>query len=66
MRARAGAIDELVESGTLQDYIGGPDALDREMAKLSAGQSVADELQAMKRQLAAPQPKQLEEGKEKQ
>lgn len=64
MRARAMAIDELVQIGTLDDHIGG-DVLDRELAQLTAGSKIDNELEAMKRQLAAPEaPKQLTMGKE--
>ncbi|MGC8492442.1 MAG: PspA/IM30 family protein [Syntrophobacteraceae bacterium] len=65
MRARASAIDELVDAGTLEDYSGGKsDAVERQLAQLSVSQGVEDELAAMKRQIEGPkQPKQLEEGK---
>ncbi len=53
MRARAMAIDELVQIGTLDDHIGG-DVLDRELAQLTAGSDIDRELAAMKRQIAAP------------
>jgi phage shock protein A len=53
MRARSLAIDELVQIGTLDDHIGG-DVLDRELAQLTAGSAIDQELEAMKRQLAAP------------
>jgi phage shock protein A len=53
MRARALAIDELVQLGTLDDHIGG-DVLDRELAQLTAGNDIERELAAMKRQIAGP------------
>ncbi len=53
MRARALAIDELVQIGTLDDHIGG-DMLDRELAQLTAGSDIDRELAAMKRQLGGP------------
>ena len=56
MQAKAAAIDELVALGTLDDYTQGKDDLDRELAKLSAGSSVEQELQALKAQV---QPKQI-------
>ena len=64
LRARAGAIDELVEMGTLEEFGGGRgDLLDRELAKLSTGQSIEAELEDLRRQLGAPEaPKQLGEG----
>ena len=53
MRARATAIDELIEVGTLEDHIGG-DVLDRELARLTSVSDVDRELEALKRQLAPP------------
>ncbi len=56
MRARAGAIDELLESGALDDAtigIGGGDAIDRELAQIGATSQVDSELEAMKRELGA-------------
>jgi phage shock protein A len=58
MRARAGAIDELIESGALDDLsVGGGDAIDRELAEISSKGAVDAELEALKKQLgpgAAP------------
>ena len=59
MRARAGAIDELIESGALTDVTQTGDDIDRELQKLSVGAGVDSELEAMKRELgtgAAPPP----------
>ena len=53
MRARALAIDELVDVGLLEDHIGG-DKLDRELAQLTSGSDVDRELAALKMQLEAP------------
>ncbi len=52
MQSRASAIDELVESGTLED-LSRPrsDAVQRELDKLGAGQAIEDKLEAMKREL---------------
>lgn len=62
MKARALAIDELVQIGTLDDHIGG-DVLDRELAQLTAGSSIEDELAQMKRQLGGGEaPAQLTDG----
>ena len=55
LQARAAAIDELVDTGTL-DQIGSGDDLDRQLLSGQAQSSVEDQLAAMKRQLAAPQP----------
>ncbi|MCL5406529.1 MAG: PspA/IM30 family protein [Deltaproteobacteria bacterium] len=64
MRARASAIDELVDAGTLEDFSGRPDAVERQLAQISVSQGVEDELAEMKRQIEGPkEPKQLEEGK---
>lgn len=51
MRARASAIDELVEAGTL-DELGSPagDRLERELAQMTAAQNVEAELAALKQQ----------------
>lgn len=53
MQARAGAIDELLASGSLDDMTGGGDAIDQELAKVTAGTQVDAELEAMKRELGA-------------
>jgi phage shock protein A len=60
LRARASAIDELVEAGTLEDFTGRPDVVERELAQISVSQGVEQELARMKQELEAPQkPKQL-------
>ncbi|HWH13710.1 MAG TPA: PspA/IM30 family protein [Miltoncostaeaceae bacterium] len=57
MRARAGAIDELLESGALEDVSApGGDAIDRELAKISAGAGVDAELEALKKELGGGSP----------
>jgi phage shock protein A len=62
MQARAAAVDELVASGTLEDYTSSGTDLDRELAKVSAGQQVDDELERMKNELgSSEQQKELEE-----
>ncbi|MDR3553709.1 MAG: PspA/IM30 family protein [Syntrophobacteraceae bacterium] len=64
MQARAAAIDELVDAGTLDDYTGKPDEIERQLAQIGASGGVEDELAEMKRQIGGPAgPKQLEEGK---
>ncbi|MCH7774949.1 MAG: hypothetical protein IH878_00180 [Gemmatimonadetes bacterium] len=52
MQSRAAAIDELVESGTLDD-LSRPtsDAVQRELDKLGAAQLIEKKLEAMKREL---------------
>jgi phage shock protein A len=58
MQARAGAIDELVNTGVLTDVtaIGAPGATDtdRQLAQIAANQGVEDELSRMKAQIGAP------------
>jgi phage shock protein A len=54
MQARAGAIDELVATGALEDAMGGGQTqLDRELAQLSSESQVDAELAALKKQLPA-------------
>ena len=48
MQARSGALDELLESGVLEDVGGGNDDIQRELDKLGAGSSVDSELAALK------------------
>lgn len=65
LRARAGAIDELVAAGTLEDMTGvGGDAIDQELGRVTITDNVNKELEALKRQLkGGAETKQLEEGK---
>jgi len=55
MKARANAVDELEKAGTFEDLTqlgsGGSDDIDRQLAQLSAGQQVDDELAKMKAEL---------------
>ena len=52
MQARASAMDELIESGTLEDYTaGGETQLDRELAALTSKSKVDDELAKMKAEI---------------
>jgi phage shock protein A len=63
MQARAGAVEELIESGTLEDFTAGDQSqLDRELAQISAGQQVDAELERIKAEVGggAPQ-KELEQ-----
>ena len=48
MRAKAGAIDELVATGVLDDITGPQDDIERELAQISISQGVEDELAALK------------------
>jgi phage shock protein A len=51
MTARAGAIDELVESGALEDFTSDQTQLDRELAQISSQSQVDSELEKMKAEL---------------
>jgi phage shock protein A len=50
MKARSDALDELLESGTLEDFSGG-DELERELGKAKAKSTVEDELARMKSEI---------------
>ena len=65
MQARAAAVDELVEAGTLEDFTTtGETALDRELAEMSASTQVDDELAKLKAEVGAgDEAKAIEEGK---
>jgi phage shock protein A len=56
MQARAAAVEELTASGALEDFTATGDDIDRELAKLSQGTQVDDELAAMKAELGAGAP----------
>jgi phage shock protein A len=62
MQARAGAIDELLASGALDDATSSRDALDAELGRAVAGASVEAELAKLKAEIgpAAEPPKALE------
>jgi phage shock protein A len=61
MQARAGAIDELMASGALDDAIGGRrDDIQSELDMMSAGSDVERELSRLKGEITASAPKQLE------
>jgi phage shock protein A len=53
MQARASAVEELVEAGTLEDFTTGGDQLDRELAQLASSTQVDQELEKMKAELGA-------------
>ncbi|MDQ3669705.1 MAG: PspA/IM30 family protein [Actinomycetota bacterium] len=53
MQARAAAVEELVEAGTLEDFTSSSDQLDRELAQISAGTQVEDELARMKKEVGS-------------
>jgi phage shock protein A len=64
MQARAGAIDELMASGALDDAVGGSqrDDIQTELDMMSAGSDVERELSRLKGEITADAPKQLEGG----
>jgi phage shock protein A len=63
MQARAGAMDELIASGTLEDFTSGDQTqLDRELAQLTTKSKVDDELEKMKAEIGAgPEKKEIEQ-----
>jgi len=63
MQARAGAIDELMASGALDDAVGGRrDDIQSELDMMSASSDVERELSRLKGELTTGSPKQLEGG----
>jgi len=61
MQARAGALDELMASGALDDLVSGPhDDIQAELDRMGAGHGVDRELEQMKRELSQSAPPQLE------
>lgn len=62
MKARAGALDELVEAGVLEDYSGRSDPIARELAQLTSAQNVDDELAALRAGLPSGEKKAISEG----
>ena len=64
MRARAGAIDELMASGALEDMVSGPhDDIQAELDRMGAGTGVDRELERMKAELSqGSAPREIEGG----
>ena len=56
MQARSGALDELLESGVLEDVGGGGDDIQKELDQVGKDASVDNELAALKAQLASATP----------
>lgn len=56
MQARAGAMDELMDSGALTDYTSDQDDIDRKLGQLSSGSSVDLQLEQLKQQMGLPSP----------
>lgn len=57
MQARAGAMDELIESGTLEDFTSDTTKLDRELDQISSQSQVDSELARLKGELGAGAPR---------
>jgi phage shock protein A len=64
MQARAGALDELLQSGVLEDVGGGDDDIQKELDEVSSSHDVDNELAALKAELGqgAPPPPALPAG----
>jgi phage shock protein A len=61
MQARAGAIDELLASGALEDHVGGSqDYIQAELDRIGGGNDIESELARIRGELSANAPKQLE------
>jgi phage shock protein A len=62
MQARASAIDELTTAGSLEDFTSTGDDIDRQLAQISQGGQVDDELAKMKAELGkgGDEPKEIE------
>jgi phage shock protein A len=61
MQARAGAIDELLASGALEDHVGGnQDYIQAELDKLGASHDIESQLAQMKGEISSSAPKQIE------
>ena len=59
MQARAGAIDELVQSGALEDFTSDQTDLDRQLGQLASQSQVDDELAKMKAELGSGEKKEI-------
>jgi phage shock protein A len=62
MQARAAAVEELTAAGTLEDFTSSGDDIDRQLAQLTEGSQVDDELAKMKAEVGAGEPKKELEG----
>lgn len=51
MKARSAALDELLEQGTLEDFTGKEDDIERELAKISATSNIESELASLKEEV---------------
>ena len=62
MQARAGAMDELIQSGTLEDFTSDKTQLDRQLAQMASQTQVESELAKMKSELGSGEQKELAGG----
>jgi phage shock protein A len=51
MKARSAALDELLEAGTLEDFTGGEDDIEKELSKISATSNIESELESLKEEV---------------
>jgi phage shock protein A len=56
MQARSGALDELLESGVLEDVGGGTDDIQKELDQVGQAASVDTELAALKAEIGTAAP----------
>jgi phage shock protein A len=50
MKARSAALDELLEEGTLEDFTGREDDIEKELSRISATSSIESELESLKKE----------------
>jgi phage shock protein A len=50
MKARSAALDELLEEGTLEDFTGKEDDIEKELSRISATSSIESELESLKKE----------------
>ena len=50
MKARSAALDELLEAGTLEDFTGGEDDIEKELASISATSNIESELESLRKE----------------
>jgi phage shock protein A len=51
MKARSAALDELLDEGTLEDFTGKEDDIEKELAKISATSNIESELESLKEEV---------------
>lgn len=51
MKARSAALDELLDEGTLEDFTGREDDIEKELAKISATSNIESELESLKEEI---------------